>query len=176
MQLTDFGLLILRVILGLTFAAHGAQKAFGWWGGPGYVGWTKAIAKMRYWPAPFWAAVSTAAELVGGILIVLGLLTPFAAAFFVGQLAVIILRVHLPLGFWNAKGGIEFPLQLFAGTVVTLTAGPGAIALDSVLGILPVEVTLRFALVAITIVGALLAIASQRVGAAQQEGARPGAA
>jgi uncharacterized membrane protein YphA (DoxX/SURF4 family) len=72
----DLGLLILRLVIGLTFAAHGAQKAFGWWSGPKYAGWRAGVESMGLRPAGFWALVSTAAELGGGVLLAVGLLTP----------------------------------------------------------------------------------------------------
>src|SRR4029077_3692905 len=110
MALADVTLLTLRLAVGLTFAAHGAQKAFGWWNGPGIEGWQKIVAGMRFHPAPLWTLVSVGAELVGGLLIVIGLFTPLAATMLIGQSVVIILKVHLPNGFWNKAGGIEFPL------------------------------------------------------------------
>jgi putative oxidoreductase len=113
----DLGLLILRLVIGLTFAAHGAQKAFGWWSGPKYVGWRAGVEHMGLRPPGFWALVSTAAELGGGVLLAVGLVTPLATAALIAQSVVIVGLVHLPKGFWNSKGGIEFPLSLAAGVV-----------------------------------------------------------
>ncbi len=112
----DLGLLILRLVIGLTFAAHGAQKAFGWWSGPKYAGWRTGVERMGLRPAGFWALVSTAAELGGGVLLAVGLLTPLATAALIAQSVVIVGLVHLPKGFWNANGGVEFPLSLVAGS------------------------------------------------------------
>ena len=53
----DLGIALIRIVVGLTFAAHGAQKAFGWWGGPGYEGWSGAIHKMGWRPVAFPATV-----------------------------------------------------------------------------------------------------------------------
>jgi len=47
----------------------------------------------------------------------------------------IVVRAHLPRGFWSGKGGIEFPLQLLAGSLLIVLTGPGALSLDSALGI-----------------------------------------
>ena len=102
----DLGLLSLRVVIGLTFAAHGAQKAFGWWSGHGYAGWRAGVVRMGLRPAGFWALVSMADELGGGVLLAVGLLTPLATAALLAQSVVIVGLVHLPNGFWNAKGGI----------------------------------------------------------------------
>ncbi len=131
----DLGLMVLRAAIGLIVAAHGAQKAFGWWEGPGLAGWTEATASMGWHPARPWAVVSVVAELVGGLLLVAGLLTPLAAALVLAQTLVIILRVHLHNGFWNGKGGIEYPLTLWLGTAAIVLAGPGAVSLDHALGL-----------------------------------------
>ena len=103
----DLGLLILRLVIGLTFAAHGAQKAFGWWSGPKYSGWRAGVERMGLRPAGFWALVSTAAELGGGVLLAVGLLTPVATAALIAQSLVIVGLVHLPKGFWKLSGPRE---------------------------------------------------------------------
>lgn len=134
MTLATLSLLLLRLVVGLTFAAHGAQKAFGWWNGPGWHGWRRAMEAMRFQPAPLWAVVSIAAELGGGVLLAVGLLTPLAAAVLVAQSVVIILKVHLPNGFWNGQKGYEYPLALLAGVVAVLGLGAGTISIDRILG------------------------------------------
>ncbi len=134
MTLADLSLLALRLAVGLTFAAHGAQKAFGWWGGPGYASWQKAMAGMRFQPAGLWAFISVAAELGGGLLLALGLLTPLVAALLIAQSIVIILKVHLRNGFWNGQKGYEFPLVLAAGVLAVLGIGAGRISLDAAIG------------------------------------------
>lgn len=133
---TDAGIAALRITVGLIFAAHGAQKALGWWKGPGYAGWTGVVAKMGFRPVVFWAFVSVAAELGAGLLLAFGLLTPLAAAGLVGQGIVIIIRVHWASGFWNSNRGYEFPLALLGGSVSIALTGPGAWSLDARL---PVE-------------------------------------
>jgi putative oxidoreductase len=134
MLLANLTLLLLRLVVGLTFAAHGAQKAFGWWSGPGLEKWQNAVASMRFHPAPFWTLTSIAIELVGGVMLAIGFLTPFAAAALIAQSMVIILKVHLPKGFFSTKGGIEFPLSLTAGLLAVMGIGPGPYALDSAIG------------------------------------------
>ena len=135
MSLADLALAFLRLVVGLTFAAHGAQKAFGWWNGPGLEGWRRAIAGMHF-PPPvgLWVGLSIGAELVGGLLVAAGLLTPLAAALLIGQSTVIILKVHLPNGFWNSARGYEYPLALAAGLVAVLGSGPGAFSVDQAIG------------------------------------------
>jgi putative oxidoreductase len=131
----DLALLVLRLGVGLTFAVHGAQKVFGWWDGPGIVGWHADIARMGYRPAGFFAAASALAELGGGLLLAAGLLTPLAAAALIAQTVVIVGRVHWRNGFFNAKGGFEFPLLLGVGTLAVALAGPGAISIDGLVGL-----------------------------------------
>lgn len=159
---TSVGLLILRVVVGVIFAAHGAQKAFGWWSGPGYAGWTAAIERMGFRPPALWALLSTAAEAGAGLLLVLGLLTPLAAAALIAQATVMVIAVHLPKGFWNKAGGIEFPVTLFAAAAALLASGPGSISIDAGLGI-AYPGALRLALGVVAIAGALLAIGITRL-------------
>ncbi len=163
LSLADLGLFVVRLAVGLTFAAHGAQKALGWWGGPGFAGWTGAIGRMRFSPSRFWAVVSAYVELAGGLLFAAGLLTSPAAALLFAQSLVIVFRVHLPKGFWNSKGGVEFPLQLLAGSALIVLGGPGLLSLDAALGIRAGD-EVRLLAVAGAIVGVLLALASTRLG------------
>jgi putative oxidoreductase len=158
---TDIGLLLVRLAVGVTFTAHGAQKVLGWWGGPGFAGWSAGIARMGLRPAGLWAAISAGVEFVCGPLLVLGLLTPIASALLVAQSLYIVLKIHLPRGFFSAKGGIEFPLQLLAGSLLVVAMGPGALALDPLVG-LSLGPTTRIALLAVAVAGALLAMAIAR--------------
>jgi putative oxidoreductase len=157
---SDVGVLIVRLAVGLTFAAHGVQKILGWWGGPGFAGWTAGIVRMGLRPAPFWAAFSAGVELFGGLLLAL-VLTPIASAFLVAQSIYIVVRTHLPRGFWNSKGGIEFPLQLLAGSLLVAASGPGAIALDPALGI-DLGPWWRAGFLAVAITGSLFAMVIAR--------------
>jgi putative oxidoreductase len=143
MDPVDVGLVLLRLVVGLTFAAHGAQKAFGWWGGPGWDRWQGAMDSLGFRPVRFFAVISTGVELLGGLCLALGLLTPFAAAALLAQSAVIILKVHGPKGFFNTNGGIEFPLALAITTLVIGFVGPGGASLDAAAGFsLPIELRL----------------------------------
>lgn len=166
MDSADLGLVVLRLVVGLTFAAHGAQKAFGWWSGPGYVGWTGAIRNMGWRPAPLWALVSIGAELVAGLLLAVGLLTPLAAAALIGQSVVIVYGVHWTKGFWNAKGGWEFPISLAAGVIAIGLTGPGAISLDAALGLVFAE-PVRLGLAALGLVGGVGSLAIKGLVAAR---------
>jgi putative oxidoreductase len=162
MAFSDLGLLILRIVVGLTMAGHGAQKAFGWWKGSGRAGWYAVMVRMGFRPANAWGLVSIGAELIGGILFGLGFLTPVAAMALIGQSVVIIFKAHWSRGFWGRDGGYEFPLSLVAGVVAVVGTGAGALSLDSALGLAyPVE--LRAALLAFGVLGGTAAILVSRV-------------
>ena len=116
-MLMALGLLILRLVVGLTMAGHGAQKLFGWWGGPGITGWTQSVQKLRIRPAQPWAWIAALSEFGGGLLLALGLLSPLGSLAITGAMLVAIATVHLPRGFWVTKGGFEFNLTLIAAAV-----------------------------------------------------------
>jgi putative oxidoreductase len=162
MSLGDVGFLLLRLALGLTFAAHGAQKVFGWWGGPGPQRWHGAVEQMGFRPAPFFASLSMLIELIGGLLVAIGLFTPFAAAALVAQSIVIIARAHFSKGFFNTGGGFEFPLALgLVGLALTLLEA-GDISLDAALG-LAWPTQLRALLALLALIGGGIALAMPRI-------------
>ena len=99
---TDLALALVRAVVGLVIAAHGAQKVLGVWGGPSLAGWTQGMTRMGMRPAAFWAWVSAFAELAGGIAFALGLLLPVVAAALTIQMAVAIARAH-----WSKASGTE---------------------------------------------------------------------
>jgi putative oxidoreductase len=163
MDTIDFSLLILQVGIGLTFAAHGAQKVFGWWGGPGLAGWEGAMAHMGFRPARLFAVTSALTELGGGLLLAVGLLTPIAAAALVAQAVVIVGHVHWQNGFFNSKSGIEFPLLLGLGAAAVGVAGGSVAGVDSFVGFTfapPVGVVT----VAAGVVAGLVALSIPRLG------------
>jgi putative oxidoreductase len=134
-MLTALGLLILRLVIGLTLAAHGAQKLFGWWGGSGMAGWVQAVTKLRIRPAAPWAWVAALSEFGGGLLLAFGLLSPLGSLAIAGAMLVAIATVHWPNGFWNGKRGYEFNLSLLASVAALALIGPGTYSLDHAIGI-----------------------------------------
>lgn len=129
------GLLIARVVIGLTLAAHGAQKLFGWFGGSGFSKQVNGMKGQGYKPAWLWAFFACLGEVGGGLSLAAGLLTPLGAAGIVGAMVMAIAKVHWKNGFWNGKRGIEFPLALLAVAVEFGIAGPGDYSLDALLNL-----------------------------------------
>lgn len=131
----DLALLALRVFVGLVVAAHGAQKLFGWSGGPGMHGFSGWMAALGLQPARLWGLLGGLGEFGGGLLLALGLLTPVGALSIVGAMAMAIALAHWSKGFWGTNGGYEFPLVLLVTSAILGLAGPGAYSLDALLGI-----------------------------------------
>jgi putative oxidoreductase len=129
-----FGILVLRVVLGLMMAAHGAQKLFGWWNGPGLKGVYGWLGSMRFRGGWLPVVLLVAAELGGGGLLALGLLTPFAAVAIVAAMTVAIALVHWQKGFFNTNGGYELNLLIAASAVALAALGGGRFSLDRALG------------------------------------------
>ena len=161
---TDLALAVVRVVVGLVLAAHGAQKVLGVWGGPGLAGWTQGVTRMGMRAPVFWAWVSAFSELAGGIAFALGLLLPVVAAALTIQMSVAIVRAHWGKGFWNSKGGIEFPFTLGAIAAINGVVDPGAYSLDRALG-LPAMGAGVF--VVVLVVGAVAYLVSARAVGAQ---------
>lgn len=134
-MLANYGLLMLRLTLGVVFLAHGAQKAFGLFGGPGFAGATGFIASLGFRPAPLWAGLAVGGELVAGLLFALGFLTPVAALLVVATMGVAITKVHAAKGFFVQNGGYEYSLFLLVAALAVAAVGPGALSLDRLLGL-----------------------------------------
>jgi putative oxidoreductase len=129
----SLGVLILRVVVGLVFFAHGAQKLFGWWEGPGLTGTRRWLGSMGF-RRPEALAILVALSEASGLLFALGLFTPFAAVAMCGAMVVAIGSVHWRNGFWNTGQGFEFNLTLLAVPVAVAAIGPGRYSLDRVAG------------------------------------------
>jgi putative oxidoreductase len=117
------------------FIGHGAQKLFGSFGGPRISGFAKMLEQLGVKPARPMAILTGLAEFVGGILVILGLLTPLAALALIGVMIVAVLTVHLKNGFFLTNGGYEFNLALAGMALTLLIAGAGTYSFDYVLGI-----------------------------------------
>ena len=144
----SLGLLILRLVAGLTIAAHGAQKLFGWFGGPGFSGTIKMQERMGLKPAALWASFVVLGEFGGGVSLALGFLTPLGAAGIFGAMFMAIVKSHWKNGFFNSKRGLEFPLSLLTIAVAIGIMGPGTYSLDTLFGIVLPETALFLILAA----------------------------
>ncbi len=129
------GLLVLRLVVGLTIAAHGSQKLFGWFEGPGISKLTKGFQTQGFKPSLFWVSLVILGEFGGGLSLALGFLTPLGAAGVFGAMFMAILKSHWKNGFWNSKRGVEFPLSLLTMAVAIGLIGPGSYSLDALFGI-----------------------------------------
>jgi|SRR6187200_3296952 len=129
-----YGVTVLRLCVASVFLAHGLQKLLGLWGGPGLEGTAAMIRGLGFpYPMPL-AVVLTLTEVGGGILLVLGWLTPWAALALAVDMGIAIWRVHSPHGFFLAGGnrgqGIEFVLVLLGALVCLALSGSGALSVD----------------------------------------------
>jgi putative oxidoreductase len=123
----DFAILLLRVVLGLTMAAHGYNKFFGKGGLAGTAGWFDSIGMK---PGMFHARVAATTELSAGLGLALGLLTPIPAAGFVALMFTAAWTVHRKNGFFIVKEGWEYNLILAAAAVALAGTGAGKYSLD----------------------------------------------
>src|SRR3954469_2963634 len=121
----DTGVFLLRIVIGLFFAGHGAQKLFGWFGGHGIEGTGGFFHSLGYRPGKAFAAVGGLSEFFGGLVLALGLFTPLAAAMIIGVMFNAAMSVHVKHGLWVTEGGIEYPLVVAAVAAGIAFAGPG---------------------------------------------------
>jgi putative oxidoreductase len=131
----DFTLTLVRLVLGVVFFAHGAQKMLGWFGGYGFHGTMGFFTHQMGIPAPL-AFLAICAEFFGGLGLLVGLLSRIAALGIIVNMLVAIATVHHVNGlFMNWTGqqkgeGFEFHLLAIALAIVVLIKGSGAISID----------------------------------------------
>jgi len=132
-----FGPTVLRLALGVVFAAHGAQKLFGVWGGAGLGGTAAFFAQLGLAPAFPLAIAVGIVEFAGGLMLIAGAFTTIAAALLAVTMLVAVWTVHLPNGFflnWTITPGqghgYEYGLTLIAALVSLMLGGAGAMSFD----------------------------------------------
>ncbi|WP_280435001.1 DoxX family protein [Nocardia carnea] len=125
---TDIGLLFFRLVFGLLFAAHGAQKLFGWFGGPGLEANNAGFEQMGYNPGSFFGTLAGLSELAGGLLLALGALSPLGAAIVLGT-SIVIIHTTFSGGLLTGQG---YEMGLLFATVAAALAftGPGRFSVD----------------------------------------------
>ncbi|MGP7818195.1 DoxX family protein [Niallia sp. 01092] len=129
----DLGLLVIRLVIGLLFIGHGAQKLFGWFGGYGLKGtggWFESIGMKPGYTVALFAGLS---ELIGGILFAAGLLTPIGGILIAATMVMAIAKVHGANGLWATQNGYEYNLTLIAAAIGIALIGPGQYAIDAFL-------------------------------------------
>ena len=131
----SFGLLVLRVVVGLYMAAHGAQKLLGWFGGYGLRGTGEFFVQLGFQPGPAFAAAASISEIISGLLVTLGFLGPIGPALMISVMIVAAMTVHWEHGLFAAKNGIELPLLYGAAAFALALTGFGQYSLDNLLGI-----------------------------------------
>ncbi|WP_458119660.1 DoxX family protein [Paenibacillus sp. Z6-24] len=127
------GLLLIRVVIGVIFAAHGAQKLFGWFGGFGPKGTGGWMESLGIKPGVTAAVAAGLVELLGGLAFAAGLFTPIVAVLLSLTMVMAIVKVHAPNGFWNTAGGYEFNLILIVVLIGVALTGAGAYSLDALI-------------------------------------------
>ena len=131
---TSWATLPLRLGWGVIFIAHGAQKVLGSFGGPGFKAFTGFPAPFPFMkPAWLWMGAAAVSELIGGVLLLLGLLTRVGAFLIACTMLTAIIGVHWPAFFANNKG-FEYPLALLAGALALLIYGGGQASVDRMIG------------------------------------------
>jgi putative oxidoreductase len=129
----SLGLLVLRLVVGLLMMGHGCQKVAGCFGGAGPEGTGTFFESLGLRPGTRMALSAGIAEVTGGALIALGLLTPVGAAILSAVMITAIWKVHRT-SVWASEGGFEYNLVLLAALFALSAVGPGKWSLDNALG------------------------------------------
>jgi putative oxidoreductase len=159
----ELGILLLRVTVGLTLAAHGAQKLFGWFGGYGLTGTAGWLESVGFRPGRVHALMAGLVEVGGGLLLALGAATPLGAALVVSVMIVAAVIAHVKNGFFITSGGYEYNVVLGASALAIAFTGPGALSVDGALGYATGGVVPGAAALGIAVVGAVLQLGSRRL-------------
>jgi len=133
-QTLSIGLLVVRVVVGLIMAAHGASKLLGWFGGYGLRGTGEFFVQLGFQPGRAFAAAASLSEIISGLLVALGFLGPIGPALMVSVMIVATLTVHLGQGLFAPKG-IEVPLLYAAAAFGLALTGFGEYSVDAMLGV-----------------------------------------
>lgn len=161
----DLALLVLRLVVGLLFVGHGAQKLFGVFGGGGLESTAGMFDNIGLQPGWLHARAAGTAEFLGGALIALGLFTPFAAAALIAVMTAAVITVHARNGIWNSNQGYEFNVVLIAAVFALAGIGAGAWSLDNAFGFDLHGVIWAVAALAVGIIGGVGSVILGRISA-----------
>jgi putative oxidoreductase len=121
----NWGILVLRLALGIMFMAHGLQMAFGLFGGPGVKGFSQMLSGLGFVPAILWAYVASYTVLLGGLFVIIGVQTRLASAMLLIFILTAAITVHLTKGFFLSNGGYEYNFIIAAICLALILLGPG---------------------------------------------------
>jgi putative oxidoreductase len=148
----ELGLFLLRITVGLTLAAHGAQKLLGWFGGYGIAGTAGWLESVGFRPGRRHAILAGVTEIGGGLLLAIGLATPLAAAI-----------VASVMFFFVTSGGVEYNVVLGVAALAIAFTGPGALSIDALFGYADGGVLPGVAALVVAVVGAAGQLASRQL-------------
>ncbi|MFN2604116.1 MAG: DoxX family protein [Gemmatimonadaceae bacterium] len=131
----NVALLIARVAIGLGFAAHGAQKLLGWFGGSGINKTGEFMIKLGWRQGKLFGTLASSSETVGGSLIALGFLWPLGPALLILMMVTAAITVHMKNGFFNGKNGWELNMVYGMSALILTFTGPGDYSLDRFAGL-----------------------------------------
>ncbi|MBV9309428.1 MAG: DoxX family protein [Solirubrobacterales bacterium] len=157
------GLLVLRLVVGLLFVGHGAQKLFGVWGGHGLKGTAGFFESIGLKPGQLHATAAAVFEFVGGLLLALGLFTPVASLVLIATMTAAVITVHYAKGLWNTGGGYEFNLVLVASVFALAAVGPGNWSLDHALTVSDHGVLWAIGALVLGVLGGVGAVVASRL-------------
>jgi len=161
----NWGLLVLRVVVGLLLAGHGAQKLFGWYGGYGLRGTAAFFDQIGLRPGRIHATAAGLMEFAGGLLVALGLLTSIGAMLLIAVMTAAVITVHAPKGPWVTNGGYEYNLVIAATAFALAGIGAGAWSLDHALSLNVHGVLWAIGALVVGLVGGTGAVISGRLQA-----------
>lgn len=166
----NLALLVLRLIVGVLFVGRGAQKLFAWFGGHGPEATGAFFESLGLRPGRVMAIGAGLGELAGGLLFILGLITPLAAALLISVMAVAVAAVHWRKGVWAGAGGFEYNRVLAAVAFAMAGVGAGRWSLDHAFALHIAGTGWAPAALAAGMLGAVVVLAAGRLEARRHTG------